>query len=246
MRTAAALFLVFMCGVPACAARAQPAPERADPSRVAAQVVSRTNAFRAAQGRAPVRVDRALTGAAQRFAEFMANSELYGHQADGRQPTERARAEGYESCTVAENIAYQYSSLGFGTDELAALLVEEWEKSPGHRRNMMLPQVVDIGVGVARSSRTQRYFAVQMFGQPKSASVNFDIANRSDAVVQYELDGSTFALPPRVTRTHRGCFEGTLKLLWTDGGTSPGFRPRNGVHYTVVRDQGGVLRLQTN
>jgi uncharacterized protein YkwD len=246
MRAAPARFLVFLCGLQACAAPAQPAPERADPSRVAAQVVSRTNAFRAAQGRAPVRVDPALTGAAQRFAEFMASSELYGHEADGRQPTERARAEGYESCTVAENIAYQYSSLGFGTEELATLLLEEWEKSPAHRRNMMLPQVVDIGVGVARSSRTQRYFAVQMFGLPRSAAINFDIANRSDAVVQYELDGSTFALPPRVTRTHKGCFVGALKMLSTDGGTSPGFRPRDGTHYAVVRDQGGVLRLQTN
>lgn len=238
--------MIFVCGLLACAARAQPAPERADPSRVAAQVVSRTNAFRAAQGRTPVRVDRALAEAAQRFAEFMASTELYGHQADGRQPAERARAVGYESCAVAENIAYQFSSVGFGTDELAALLMEGWEKSPGHRRNMMLTQVVDIGVGVARSSRTQRYFAVQMFGQPRSALVNFDIANRSDAVVQYELDGSTFALPPRVTRGHRGCFEGALKMLWADGGTSPGFRPRDGMHYTVVRDQGGVLRLQTN
>jgi uncharacterized protein YkwD len=225
------------------------APERApqaDRARVAELVARRTNVFRATSRLAPLTVNPTLADAAQRFAEYMASTEQYGHEADGRQPAERARAQGYEYCMIAENIAYQFSSLGFDTEELASRLVEGWEESPGHRRNLLLPQVVDIGVGIARSARTQRYYAVQMFGRPKSAAARFEIANRSDAPIRYELDAEAFTLPPRVTRTHQGCFSGMLKVVWPEGPSSPGFEPRDGARYTVQRDQAGQLRLQTN
>lgn len=225
------------------------APEReprADPVEAAALVARQTNAFRAAHRLGPLTVNRTLADAAQRFAEFMASTDQYGHAADGRQPAERARAQGYEFCVIAENIAHQFSSLGFATEELAGRLVEGWEQSPGHRHNMLLPQVVDIGVGIARSARTQRYYAVQMFGRPTSASSRFEIANRADAAVRYELDGKAFTLLPRVSRAHQGCFSGPLKVLWPDGGASPGFEPRDGARYTVERDDAGQLRLQMN
>jgi uncharacterized protein YkwD len=220
--------------------------QRADPARVGALVAQQTNGFRAANKLPALQVNRALADAAQRFAEYMASTEQYGHEADGRQPAERALAQGYEYCVVAENIGYQFSSRGFGTEELAERLVEAWEQSPDHRRNMLLPQVVDIGVGIARSDRTQRYFGVQMFGRPKSESTRFEIANRSDAAIRYELDTQAFTLPPRVTRSHQGCFSGTLRGVWPDGPASPGFPPRDGARYTVLRDDTGQLRLQTN
>lgn len=225
------------------------APERApqaDRARVAEMVARQTNAFRASNRLPALTVNPTLADAAQRFAEYMAGTEQYGHEADGRQPTERARAQGYEYCMIAENIALQFSSLGFDSEELANRLVEGWVESPGHRRNLLLPQVVDIGVGIARSLRTQRYYAVQLFGRPKSATVRFEIANRSDAPIRYELDAEAFTLPPRVTRTHQGCFSSTLKVLWSEGPASPGFEPRDGARYTVQRDQAGQLRLQTN
>jgi uncharacterized protein YkwD len=228
---------------------ANAAPERApqaDRSRVAELVARQTNVFRATSKLPPLTVNPTLADAAQRFAEYMASTEQYGHEADGRQPAERARAQGYEHCMIAENIALQFSTLGFDTEELASRLVEGWVESPGHRRNLLLPQVVDIGIGIARSARTQRYYAVQLFGRPKSAAARFEIANRSDAPIRYELDAEAFTLPPRVTRTHQGCFSGTLKVVWPDGPASPGFEPRDGARYTVRRDQAGQLRLQTN
>lgn len=235
--------------IAASATVAAAAPERApqaDRARVAELVARQTNAFRAASRLPPLTVSSTLADAAQRFAEHMAGTEQYGHEADGRQPAERARAQGYEHCMIAENIALQFSTLGFDTEELANRLVEGWVESPGHRRNLLLPQVVDIGVGVARSARTQRYYAVQMFGRPRSAAARFEIANRSDASIRYELDAETFTLPPRVTRTHQGCFGGLLKVLWPEGPASPGFEPRDGARYSVQRDQGGQLRLQAH
>ena len=239
------LAVALLAATGPAALAAQERGSRADVAAAAAAVADRTNDFRVAQGAGRLAVNGALADAAQRFAEFMAGSEQYGHEADGRKPPERAHAAGYEFCVVAENIAYQFSSIGFGTDELAARLVAGWEQSPGHRRNMLLPQVVDIGVGIARSPGSRRYYAVQMFGRPKSASVRFEIVNRSEAPIRYELEAETYTLAPQVTRTHEGCFSGALKVLWSDGPPSPGFAPRDGARYVVLRDHAGLLRLQT-
>lgn len=37
-------------------------------------------------------------------------------------------------CIVSENIAHQYNSLGFTTEELAEQFVQGWKNSPGHRK----------------------------------------------------------------------------------------------------------------
>lgn len=239
------LLLVVLLQPVAAPAQTARAPG-ADPARVARLVAQQTNAFRAANQLPPLEVSATLTDAAQRFAEYMASTEHYGHEADGRKPAERALAQGYEYCVVAENIGYQFSSRGFATEELAERMIEGWEQSPEHRRNMLLPQVVDIGVGVARSARTQRYFGVQLFGRPKSDASRFEIVNRSDAAVRYELDQQSYTLPPRVTRTHHGCFSGALRVLWPEGPATPPLQPRDGARYTVHRDDGGQWRLQTN
>lgn len=237
------LFAAVRVAAAAPPARGQP---HADPATVAALVTQRTNALRVANHLPALRVSQTLADAAQRFAEYMASTEQYGHEADGRQPADRALAQGYEYCVVAENIGYQFSSRGFATEDLAERLVEGWEQSPGHRHNMLLPQVVDIGVGIARSERTRRHFGVQMFGRPKSDSSRFEIANQSDAAIRYELDRQTFTLPPRVTRSHQGCFSGSLRVVWPDGPASPGFQPRDGARYAVRRDDSGQLRLQSD
>jgi uncharacterized protein YkwD len=239
-------------GLAACVLTTMPAASTAaevsaqtEPARAAALIVQQTNAFRAAHRLPALRVEARLAEAAQRFAEFMASHDQYGHEADGRPPEARVRDQGYEYCAVAENIGYQFSTAGFTSDELARRLVDGWEQSPGHRRNMLLPNVVDIGVGVARSARTRNHYAVQLFGRPRSASTRFEIANRADVGVRYELEGQAFDLAPRVTRTHEGCFGGDVKLQWPDGSPGPALAPRQGVRYTVVRDN-GALRVQSN
>jgi uncharacterized protein YkwD len=227
------------------AAPAAPRSAGSDPAQVSALIVRQTNAFRAANRLEPLKVDARLAEAAQRFAQFMASEDRYGHDADGRAPAERARAHGYEYCALAENIGYQFSSAGFTSDDLVRRLVEGWERSPGHRRNMLLPNVVDIGVGVARSARTHHHYAVQMFGRPRSEAARFELSNRADVAIRYELGGESFTLPPRVTRTHEGCFSGEVRMQWPDGATGPVLDARHGGRYTVVRE-GAELRVQSN
>ncbi len=138
-----------------------------DIAQVAGLVVDGTNRFRHDHGLGPVEPERRLATAAREFAAYMAQTDRLDHTADGRQPWGRARAQGYDYCLVAENIAYQFDSRGFATAQLARELVSGWERSPGHRKNMLEREVVDTAVAVARSSRTGRFYAVQMFGQPR-------------------------------------------------------------------------------
>ena len=70
---------------------------------------------------------------------------------------------------------------------------------------MLNPHVTQTGVAVARSEETGRYYAVQMFGRPRSAQIEFQIVNESQATVRYKLGDSTYRLPTRYTRTHLRC-----------------------------------------
>ena len=158
----AMLLMLFAAG--SAWAAVSPIP---DAAQVASLVVDGTNRFRHDNGLAPVAPERRLAHAAREFAAYMAQTDRLDHAADGRQPWGRARAQGYDYCLVAENIAYQYDSRGFATAQLARELVSGWERSAGHRRNMLERDAVDTAVAVARSATTGRYYAVQMFGRPR-------------------------------------------------------------------------------
>src|SRR5262249_46807432 len=151
---------------------AQPKPAKQagspDLSRAVEIIVRRTNEFRQKEGRGKVEVDPKLTEAALYFAGFMAKTNKYGHDADGRAPADRAKEHGYEICIIAENIAYEFKSAGFKTEELGQQFFDGWKHSPPHRKNMVDPDVTEIGVAIAQSPETGYYYAVQLFGRPKS------------------------------------------------------------------------------
>jgi uncharacterized protein YkwD len=209
----------------------------------AAAIVRATNALRSQQAREELVWNRTLAAAAQDFATFMARTDRYGHEADGRRPVERAEQRGYDHCIVAENIAYQYRSDGFGTADLARAFVEGWRNSPPHRRNMLDAAVIESGVGIARSSKTGRWYAVQMFGLPRSAQRRFSISNRAPGAVRYRLGERTFVLRPDVTRTHVGCRPAELVLQGPGDAAATRAVPGDGEHFRVVKGAAGRLRL---
>jgi len=159
MRRLLAASLVLL----ACGARA------ADISAVERGIVEGTNRFRHEEGVASVHPDSMLDRAARDFAQYLARTDRFDHEADGRAPAIRARAQGYDYCLVAENIAYRYDSRGFTTAALAHGLVQDWKDSPGHRRNMLDGRAIDTGVAVVQSPRSGRFYAVQMFGRRRAA-----------------------------------------------------------------------------
>jgi hypothetical protein len=173
----------------------------------------------------------------------MAKTGRFGHTADGRRPAERAAKEGYEYCIVAENIAYEFDPAGFSTEELAAKFVEGWEHSPGHRRNMLDPDVTETGVALARSETTGYYFAVQVFGRPKSLALQFKVVNESDAPATDRIGDKSFKLPPRYTRTHEQCrpTEVTFVLAAGDKKEERTLKAESGARVVITRN-GDALR----
>jgi hypothetical protein len=212
--------------------------------RVESLVVEATNAFRRQQGRAKVERNDTLEKAARAFAEYMATTHEFSHEADGSSPSARARLHGYDFCIVSENISYQYSSAGFQAAELARKLVEGWKGSPGHRKNMLEPDVIHTAIAVAHGTGKglQHYYAVQLFGRPKSARVEFEVANNTRGPLSYRVGDRAFTLQPRTLRTHGECAPAELRLNLPSASNPEGteFMTRKGDKFTVTQDRGQV------
>lgn len=128
-----------------------PAPTGADISAA----VSATNAVRAARGLAPVRGNARLSAAAADHACDMARRGRMTHQGSRSSgPSQRVKAAGYRPAVTAENIAA-------GPFDLSGVL-SAWNGSGGHRANMLIPQIREVGIGqaVAADGRTRFWSAV--------------------------------------------------------------------------------------
>jgi len=216
----------------------------ADLDKVAGRIIDLTNAFRKEQGREPVRANAKLTRTARDFADYMARTDRFGHQADDNRPADRVAKHDYEYCVVAENIAYEYSSEGFGTEALAKAFVQGWKDSPGHRRNMLDPDVTETGVAVAQSETTGYFYAVQLFGRPASDRIEFRIGNRTEGTVEYAIDVRTFRLPPGATRIHQGCRPPVVTVHFSEKqGDQQTLKPRGGERYVVEQDRSGRFQV---
>jgi hypothetical protein len=184
-----------------------------DIPQVESAIVEMTNAFRKEKKLGPVKPDAELARAARAYAEFLANSPIFSHTADGRQPGDRAQAAGYAYCQIAENLAMNRDSRGFASRQLAREAVEGWKNSAGHRENMLAPSVTDIGVGVAKAKAQQKYLSVQLLGRPESLKYGFGVQNQSPAVVMYRHGSDMHEINPRYTVRHTVCYPGEITFM---------------------------------
>ena len=168
-------------------------------------IVEMTNAFRAEQKLGAVKPNPQLTAAARAYAEFLAKSDLFSHTADGRQHSDRVKSAGYAYCYVSENLSSNMDERGFETRQLARDALEGWKKSPGHRKNLVAPHVVEIGVGVAKARGEEKYLSVQLFGRPQSLKYEFKIQNGLTDTVTYAFGGVRHEVRPRNVITHIAC-----------------------------------------
>ncbi|MBI4276242.1 hypothetical protein HY629_00170 [Candidatus Uhrbacteria bacterium] len=147
----------------------------ANPAAVIQEIVDRTNAARAAceptecpMPLSPLTIASLLNTAAQGHADDMKARAFYGHEnPSGEGVGERATRAGYTWSTVAENIACGQES--------AAIVVDGWLKSPGHRHNIMNADITEIGIGFSYGRNVpcgteQQLFTIywaQNFGKPR-------------------------------------------------------------------------------
>jgi hypothetical protein len=222
-----------------------------DLDRTAGLIVDQTNAYRKQHDLSPVKSNRQLQKAAQYFAEYLANRELedeeddLDHEADGKTPAERAKEYGYEYCIVLENIAMYPARRGYTDQMLAEALTKGWQGSEHHRENLLDPDVTETGVAVARNQENGRYYAVQMFGRPKSERIEFSITNKTKTEATYEIDDREFALKPGVTRTHNSCRRPRITVQ-LDEDRRESLTPQSGEHFAVVGKAGelGVEKVE--
>lgn len=205
-----------------------------------------TNQFRQDEGLSVVESNDKLQQTAQKFAQYMARTDRYGHTADGQRPSQRAKEQKYDYCLISENIAYQFRTSGYPTEELAEQFVTGWKNSPPHRKNMVDPDVTQIGVGVAQSEKTGAYYAVQMFGRPKSQAIRFTLSNRAGKEVRYRIGKKQFSLPARFDRTHEVCRP--PEVTFADGKESKAdklsIKPTNDERFVIEQNGEGRLVIE--
>lgn len=149
------------------AAGQTPAPEPATVAESRAALLARINALRTANGAPSLTADQRLDAIAQAYAERMALGHFFAHVApEGDSLSERLRAAGYAFTANGENLGRA------GTGPLAAHA--SVEESPGHRRNLLLPGFVKLGVGVAVETYGGRNetLVVEVLATPDTRSID--------------------------------------------------------------------------
>ena len=161
-------------------------------------VIEFTNEERISAGLQPFRHDAAISDIARLHSENMARLGFMSHDIEGRDPTDRAMAAGYDcrayrgdgsySFGLSENIAEhprvtQWMGIGMSwrpvgyyhdAEEAARELVQGWMNSPGHRENILDREARRIGVGIAIQEESEygfvseTIFATQNFSACKS------------------------------------------------------------------------------
>lgn len=122
--------------------------------------VQATNAARNGAGLPGVRQNAVLARAAAEHACDMAKRGSLTHSGSSSSgPRARAKALGYSSRLIAENIA------AGPYDVNQALSV--WNSSAGHRDNILRPQVRDFGVGHAIGADGKTHFWAAVYGAPR-------------------------------------------------------------------------------
>lgn len=189
---AVALFLV------ALPAPAQPPRTAAGPAAIERTIFTLTNTFRTENRLAVFKSNAVLTRVAQGHARNMAAQETMAHELDGKGAADRVRDAGYPYAAVAENVAMNFNSADAGRGA-----VEQWKKSPPHRKNMMNAELTELGVGAAKSASGKWYFC-QVFGRPRSAmtTVKVQVANRTAKAMAFRIEQQSYTLQPGHTGTY--------------------------------------------
>ena len=225
-------------------------PDLPDIARTEFAIIEMTNTFRHEQKLGAVKRNKELDTAAKLFAEYLAKTGKFAHDADGRQPSDRGKAAGYKFCLFAENLASHLDSRGFTTPGLAGAAVEGWKNSPGHRKNMVQPHVTEIGVGVARAPGSDpKFLSVQLFGRPEQLKYHFKIENKAGVAVSYTALGRQHTLEPRVITTHTVCEPGSIVFeragSWLSGARIDAkFEARDGAVFTLSTGPDKRVRVE--
>jgi uncharacterized protein YkwD len=106
------------------------------------------NSYRKSKGLKPLRLNATLTEAAKAHSRDLAKWDRISHfGSDGSNPWDRVKRVGYQAKLAAENV---------GTGQVT---IEEvmrgWQESPGHNKNLLLPDAQEMGIALVQESKTE-------------------------------------------------------------------------------------------
>jgi len=123
-------------------------------------VVSLTNNARALNGLGALSENQLLDAVAEERAKDILEKQYFAHiSPTGEQASDVAQRVGYRYKMIAENLAS-------GTFLTNQKLIDGWMQSPGHRKNILSPEVQEIGVAVMKGKLMggDAWVSVQIFG----------------------------------------------------------------------------------
>ncbi|WP_161992786.1 CAP domain-containing protein [Aureimonas leprariae] len=152
-------------------------PRETEPEEFSQETALKSvNAFRAANGLGALTTEPRLVEAAEAQSKAMAAKADMDHYVDGPLP-QRIKRYGYQFSTAAENIA-------MGQKDFDEAMVG-WEKSAGHRRNLLDPKMTEAGFAAAKDKTTGRIYWTQIFGRPRVGSLDALVAADGSPVMRF-------------------------------------------------------------
>jgi uncharacterized protein YkwD len=133
------------------ARHAPPSPEEmAGVSEPESEIIDAVNAERTRRGLKTLKFSPRLAVVARGHSYDMAIRHYRGHNSpEGATPADRVRGVGVECTAVAENIYVDdYHQL----ESLGPRALKGWLDSPEHRANLLSPDFVETGIGIARAN----------------------------------------------------------------------------------------------
>jgi len=118
------------------------------------------NAYRREKGLKPLKLNAALTEAAKAHSRDLAKWDRISHYgSDGSNPWDRVKRAGYNAKLAAENVGTGQASM----EEV----MKGWQASPGHNKNLLLPDAEHMGIALVQDPRTEfKTFWTLVVGAP--------------------------------------------------------------------------------
>ncbi|MEO1265956.1 MAG: CAP domain-containing protein [Pseudomonadota bacterium] len=118
------------------------------------------NAYRRKKGLRALKLNPALAKAAKLHSRDLAKWDRISHYgSDGSNPWDRVKRVGFKAKLAAENV-------GTGQKSLAEVM-EGWKKSPGHNKNLLLPDATHMGIALVNDPKTEfKTFWTLVLGTP--------------------------------------------------------------------------------
>jgi uncharacterized protein YkwD len=113
-------------------------------------IKDRTNEFRKKNNRLPYTTDSALKQNARGYSQTMLKNNFLSHtDKNGCDLICRFKADGYVASTWGENLAQIEFTDTPTPNEVADFFMDGWEKSSGHRKNLLSAEFERQGIGIA-------------------------------------------------------------------------------------------------